>query len=233
MLLTWATKMPKQTWVMEKLSPHEGSMSQQEETQRRASIKAVLADETKSPMTKRRSIQHLMDGRRTSLTARTTSTSSPSGTCSGETKCDDDANNNSDGTLRCHVISIAPRCDEQTKRDVQSRPPCTHYQRKCNMIAACCGASFGCRFCHDECPVLPPPKRSTTSLSSTPTGRGLNRAASLPRLYNGMTTPSGSSSRPTQQTMSTIPADFHHAIDRFAVKEVICRECFTRQSSKT
>jgi hypothetical protein len=25
----------------------------------------------------------------------------------------------------------------------------------------------------------------------------------------------------------------HHEIDRFAIREVICRKCFTRQSSKT
>ncbi|CAB9496747.1 repeat-containing protein [Seminavis robusta] len=38
----------------------------------------------------------------------------------------------------------------------QSRPPCTHYERNCTMIAPCCGAAFGCRICHDECPNLPP-----------------------------------------------------------------------------
>lgn len=32
---------------------------------------------------------------------------------------------------------------------------------------------------------------------------------------------------------NSFPEDNNHAIDRFAVCEVICRECFTRQSSKT
>jgi len=29
-------------------------------------------------------------------------------------------------------------------------PDCTHYTRKCNIIAKCCGNKYGCRFCHNE-----------------------------------------------------------------------------------
>lgn len=40
---------------------------------------------------------------------------------------------------------------------------------------------------------------------------------------------------------ATLPSSFeaslappeHHNVDRFAIKEIICRECFTKQSSKT
>eukprot|EP00543_Licmophora_paradoxa_P012715 CAMPEP_0202463804 /NCGR_PEP_ID=MMETSP1360-20130828/59526_1 /ASSEMBLY_ACC=CAM_ASM_000848 /TAXON_ID=515479 /ORGANISM="Licmophora paradoxa, Strain CCMP2313" /LENGTH=72 /DNA_ID=CAMNT_0049086835 /DNA_START=1 /DNA_END=215 /DNA_ORIENTATION=- len=41
-----------------------GSMSEEEERQRRASIKAILADQSIPDVERRRSIQHLMDGRR-------------------------------------------------------------------------------------------------------------------------------------------------------------------------
>jgi len=56
--------------------------------------------------------------------------------------------------------------------------PCTHYRRKCNIVAPCCGGVFGCRLCHDE---------------MTPTG--------------------------------------HESLNRFAVKEVVCKECHTRQAT--
>ena len=44
-----------------------GSMSHDEEKQRRASIKAILADESLPIQERRRSIQSLMDGRRSSI----------------------------------------------------------------------------------------------------------------------------------------------------------------------
>jgi hypothetical protein len=44
-----------------------------------------------------------------------------------------------------------------SKQLENQRPICHHYQRNCTIIAACCGMAFGCRLCHDECEVLPPP----------------------------------------------------------------------------
>ena len=40
------------------------------------------------------------------------------------------------------------------------------------------------------------------------------------------------SSMPSNFASSIGPPE-HHNVDRFAIKEVICRECFTKQSSKT
>jgi len=54
--------------------------------------------------------------------------------------------------------------------------PCVHYNRKCNIIAPCCGKVFGCRVCHDE----------MTNLA-------------------------------------------HGPMDRFQVREIVCKECGTRQ----
>mmetsp|Transcript_8080 Transcript_8080/g.12500 ORF Transcript_8080/g.12500 Transcript_8080/m.12500 type:complete len:289 (-) Transcript_8080:84-950(-) len=75
------------------------------------------------------------------------------------------------------------------------------------MIAPCCGAAFGCRVCHDECPVLPP-KLSDRNKRQI-------RSSSMPH------------------SMACIECPTHHTIDRFAVKEIICRVCFLRQGSKT
>ncbi len=107
-----------------------GSMSLDEEKERRASIKAVMTDPNLSPIAKRKSIQHLMDGRR-----------------------------NSYGNSQCFTGTTAmPACNDQTKRAEEMRPHCPHYERNCTLIAPCCGAAFGCRICHDDSPALYVPK---------------------------------------------------------------------------
>jgi len=194
-----------------------GSMTHEEECQRRASIKAIMADNTISPMAKRRSIQHLMDGRRNSINGGASVSSyhsSQSGSTCSETPDLDSSEpyglgyeNPENGTN--YAIS-----NEQTMRTEQTRPHCPHYDRKCTLIAPCCGAAFGCRICHDDCPVLPPKINNG--------GRRYHRSASLPSSFTAM---------PPVDAPDNI--DTHHTIDRFAVREVICRECFTRQSSKT
>lgn len=63
-------------------------------------------------------------------------------------------------------------------------------------------------------PTISPPKINNG-------GRRFHRSASLPSSFT------------TMKPMAQVPEDNHHNIDRFAVVEVICRECFTRQSSKT
>ena len=114
-----------------------------------------------------------------------------------------------------------------------TRPDCNHYERRCTIISPCCGLAFGCRICHDDCAVLPPPIFSRgeddgdldgkIEGNETMVGGGshtvelkpkkrINRSASLP--------------------LGFTEEETHHNIDRFKIKEVICRECFTRQSSK-
>jgi RING finger/CHY zinc finger protein 1 len=128
-----------------------------------------------------------------------------------------------------------PICNENTKRAEMTRPPCNHYDRRCTLVSPCkfrnilkipangfltklllligCGASFGCRICHDDSPILPP-----LLIAKQAARRRYARSSSLPGGYTCM----------DPQT----PEDTHHAIDRFKVKEVICRECYTKQSSK-
>lgn len=195
------------------------SMSHEEERQRRASIKAILADESMPIQERRRSIQTLMDGRRSSIgTASVASTvSSVEDNPYGYGDSDSyGGGNRLISTMNGMTISSAEVCEpisnEATKRAEQTRPVCTHYERKCTMIAPCCGAAFGCRICHDDSPILPP-----LLIHRQMMGR-YARSSSMP--MNPSMTP---------QT----PEDTHHNIDRFAVKEVICRDCYTRQSCKT
>jgi hypothetical protein len=190
-------------------------MSHEEERQRRASIKAILADERLPIQERRRSIQNLMDGRRTSIgTASVASTASTTNGDDnlyeyGETENEDNSRDFNEAFYLDSAVVCEPVSNEMTTRAEQTRPPCTHYDRRCTIVAPCCGAAFGCRICHDDSPVLPPLLMKK---------RAMGRYAR-------------SSSMPTNPSMS--PEDTHHNIDRFAIKEVICRECFTRQSSKT
>jgi hypothetical protein len=209
------------------------SMTQQQERERRASIKAVMADTTLSPLTKRLSIQHLMDGRRKSMSSmaggltisggavnpRSASGENPSRQYSGRrnslsgiytssningfscsvgsnstiastaaetsttiSNYNYEANNNSityadvdtvnygyedhneqqqhqTSSLHClpvnsHAGKTYAYSNEQTRMAERQRPYCTHYERNCSIIAACCGAAFGCRLCHDDSPSL-------------------------------------------------------------------------------
>lgn len=200
-----------------------GSMSEGEERTRRASIKAILKDHSIPDVERRRSIQQLMDGRRTSIGG---------GGCMTPPEPDlramqhnpANAMHNSSSFLNQPVpsadllqdsftcLSMATVSNEQTKRAELTRPLCSHYERNCTMIAPCCGAAFGCRICHDDCPILPP------KVTIQQARRRYPRSSSLPSSFTNM-----------NQT----PEDTHHTIDRFAVREVICRQCFTRQMGKT
>lgn len=178
--------------------PRRGSMSALEEKERRASIKAIMQDPTIPPVEKRKSIQAMMDGRRNSKEPRTSLT---------------DVKNTlvSNGGNPKSVRDVAKAME-------QSRPKCTHYERKCTIIAPCCGAAFGCRICHDECPFLPPAKYGVQKASIRPLAKskkGKSRASSLPSSWTDM------------------PKSEQHEINRFEIREIICRECLTRQTSKT
>lgn len=229
------------------------SMSHEEERQRRASIKAILANNSITPQERRRSIQNLMDGRRSSIGTASVASSSggatdgnsnpygysdtnpygygdagPSGKGdanpygygdAGPTPRGDNGHNShgtgyGESSPMNDGESCMPICNENTKRAEITRPPCNHYDRKCTLVSHCCGAAFGCRICHDDSPILPP-----LLIAKQAARRRYARSSSLPGGYTNM----------DPQT----PEDTHHTIDRFKVREVICRECYTKQSSKT
>lgn len=218
-----------------------GSMSHEEERQRRASIKAIMNDTSITPKERRRSIQNLMDGRRSSIGTASVSSSagntdessnpygfgdaSPYGFGDSSPYGYGDAGptprgEGSHGTGYGEVSPSSldngyciPVCNENTKRAEMTRPPCNHYERKCTLVSPCCGATFGCRICHDDSPILPP------LLIAKQAARRYARSSSLPGGYTSMD--------------PQAPEDTHHTFDRFKVKEVICRECYTKQGAKT
>merc|ERR1712060_1035049 len=98
---------------------------------------------------------------------------------------------------------------EKTSEEMEkSRPPCTHYKRNCTIISPCCGLAFGCRVCHDEYPDLPPPIKDNEEEEKE--------------------------KDPKERRLSVMTdCSESHKVDRFKIKEVICRVCYTRQSSKT
>jgi len=195
------------------------SMSHDEEKERRASIKGILADDTITPHERRLSIQNLMDGRRNSIgTASIASMSSGGSVCYGYGSPDGydeelDSNNNNSDEENENATFCIPVSNENTKRAEITRPPCNHYNRNCTLIASCCGAAFGCRICHDDCILLPP------LLIAKRSSRRYARSSSLP---GGFTSIDDITRR-----------DTHHTIDRFKTAEIICRDCYTKQSSKT
>lgn len=77
---------------------------------------------------------------------------------------------------------------------------CVHYDRKCVVVSPCCNKIYGCRICHDESISSYDNSSASVSGISHVGANGMNRS--------GVCT----------KTM-----------DRFAIKEIICRECHTRQ----
>lgn len=118
-----------------------GSMTVSEEKERRSSIQSIMADPSMSPATKRRSIQHLMDGRRASMETSQNTAAPIISDSSDEISAETCANG---GYI----------CNYETRMAEVRRPECTHYERNCTIIAPCCGGAFGCRICHDECDNL-------------------------------------------------------------------------------
>lgn len=117
-----------------------------------------------------------------------------------------------------------------------NRPKCDHYERNCSLISPCCGMVFGCRICHDECDNLCPPifkvelddimPKNDSNLSHVPQKIKLKDGMKAKHSRRG-------SMSSIMSSISAMGDDVHHNIDRFSVVEVICRQCYTRQSSKT
>jgi len=112
----------------------------------------------------------------------------------------------------------------------ESRPPCSHYERKCSVISPCCGMVFGCRLCHDDCDQLNPPIYNEDVMDSEEESEHIPRKI---KLEHGAKAARRGSMSSIMSAISEMGDDVHHNIDRFAINEIICRECFTRQDSKT
>jgi hypothetical protein len=287
------------------------AMTEAAQKERRNSIRDILADDTLTPLEKRRSIQSLMDGRRRSSNA--TYSSSDSGgiahaaaeaaayynsdneddpmdgtTTSNNTNATSAAlvyqygyatgsvpadhgggDDDDDDGQRWHrrkerstslpgwsdvgVQAVAPLAAASVKnnpnsvwddplnvsrRMEKSRPACSHYERNCTIVSPCCGLAFGCRICHDECPVLPMP------FAKRPQRPGVSDANASTQQQQQQQQPvrihwaDADAAKRRQEKRPSLPLGFdevetHHQIDRFAIAEIICRLCYVRQSSKT
>jgi hypothetical protein len=125
---------------------------------------------------------------------------------------------------------------EQARRAVMMAPECTHYVRNCHVVSPCCGATFACRICHDDSPVLP-------ALLKDPPHAGPTKTPTMTNDDGVATGGDGGGGRKFQRMhrISSMPTAFsnsigapeHHKLPRFEIAEIICRECFTKQSSKT
>lgn len=137
-----------------------------------------------------------------------------------------------------------------SRRMEKSRPPCSHYERNCTIVSPCCGLAFGCRICHDECPVLPmpfaqrppPPPQRTEAIVSDSSGSTDTASQDRPpkpqeRILNWEAVERAKHRHEKRRSMplnyDEYAIETHHEIDRFAITEIICRLCYTRQSSKT
>ena len=146
----------------------------------------------------------------------------------------DDWNETSRATAAANISSLLGTAENANPLVVarlmeQSRPACPHYERQCTIIAPCCGLAFGCRICHDDSPVLPPPlhmrQHHQTQLLVADQMMGNNN--------NTNTKMDRRRSMPLENENYDDEEENHHLIDRFQIREVICRQCFTRQSGKT
>lgn len=137
--------------------------SQESAAEKRKAIQAIMRDKTLTELERRLRIQRLMDGSSTAADVQ----GRPGGNGGGV------------NLLSAGLENFNTTGGEGTTSFVGESGEviaCVHYQRKCNVVAPCCGIPFGCRVCHDE-----------------------------------MSTACG-------------------PMDRFAIKEVVCKECNTRQS---
>ena len=139
-------------------------------------------------------------------------------------------NEESRATAAANASSLFAANPEQASRLMElSRPVCTHYDRQCTIVAACCGLAFGCRICHDECPVLPPPIhiRQRRAAGRLVADQVVEQSVASSNKHERRR------SMPLENESFEDEEENHHLIDRFATREVICRHCYTRQSSKT
>ena len=304
-----------------------GSMTENEQQERRQQIKAILADRSIPDVERRKSIQALMDGRRSSIGSQASYGSGYGSYAGGVSRVSSHHSLASSGSLHAdghggtptsvlqahiaaggvhhpHQVYPSPEgaggapahgfhpddrtvhsasavlmgykpkshpynssttpvpavaaqdqafyqhqqsATEHSKRAELSRPACEHYNRNCTIISPCCGAAFGCRICHDDCPVLPPVIQQCERVPEEPMGMssGLGVMDHEGTMAGGGCGGGGDGGGaggagrqyPRSASMPVSLASFqepqHHTIDRHAIREVICRRCYTRQSSKT
>ena len=119
-----------------------------------------------------------------------------------------------------------------------NRPQCSHYKRNCSIISPCCGMVFGCRICHDECEHQSKPfmkmLQGKNEVNKNRKRREIKETSSTSVENTQQTTMNNASfsRRLSLNSLAEGGDEVHHDINRKDISEIICRECFTRQSSK-
>ena len=145
-----------------------GSLKEDKSTKKRRAIQSIMKDTTLTDLERRLRIQTLMDGSSNSNANASAQISGSGGMVRSLL-----------GSANGDSSSDVPMANAASSSEQRAVVACVHYERKCNVIAPCCGVEFGCRVCHDD---------DTGSSACGP-------------------------------------------MDRFAVKEIVCKECNTRQPS--
>lgn len=151
--------------------------------EKRRAIQAIMRDATLTDLERRLRIQQLMDGSSKAniepggISSILGSGSSSSAATLTSTLLPNGRLNNGSSSLGSASMAGAAVGGGGGDHNNEVMA-CVHYERKCNVVAPCCGGVYGCRVCHDE-------------MSS---GCG--------------------------------------PMDRFGIKEIVCKECNTRQDSK-
>merc|ERR1712151_1255381 len=162
------------------------------ESEKRREIQAILRDNTLSNAEKNICIQKLMDGRKKKK--------EPTPSFNNNRRCIR-ARNNSMNTSATALTAALSSNDIST---IVSSINCVHYERKCVVVAPCCGKIYGCRVCHDE---------SVSNYNNS----------------TGITVIPGAGGSSSSNHMNDDNHVCNKNMDRYAIREIICKECHTRQ----
>ena len=99
---------------------------------KRRAIQDIMKNPNLDDRTKRLQVQQFMSGRQLQPPL-----IDPNATCTKATT-----------TLNTNTTSASSTSHAATANNEVMK--CVHYERKCNIVAPCCGKVFGCRVCHDE-----------------------------------------------------------------------------------
>ena len=114
------------------------SRAQVDAAEKRRKIKAIMSNKSLTDLERRLQVQQLMDGSKPSVCA-------PAPPARGSL-----LSSLSSSLLSGIGDNNASASNAGAKPDDLEVMACVHYERKCNVVAPCCGKVFGCRVCHDE-----------------------------------------------------------------------------------
>ncbi len=117
---------------------------------KRRAIQKIRNDTSIDELTKRLKIQQLMDGSSSNRLTTTNSTTTTASTTISNAMSVDSTSSTGIGASVGVSVGIGVNIGSFVANNVHVMK-CVHYEeRKCNIVAPCCGQIYGCRVCHDE-----------------------------------------------------------------------------------